>query len=91
MVLLGAVVLTLAIGDHPDAIVVALVVVVNTTVGVAQEVRADNAVAALSALSAPHARVRRDGAVRDLLAARLLRTAFRAPGPAGTAGASGLP
>ncbi|WP_418960908.1 cation-transporting P-type ATPase [Streptomyces tritici] len=65
MVLLGAVVLTLAIGDHPDAIVIGLVVLVNTTVGVAQEIRADNAVAALSALTAPHARVRRDGTVCD--------------------------
>ncbi|MEV6202937.1 HAD-IC family P-type ATPase [Streptomyces sp. NPDC051771] len=72
MVLLGAVALTLAIGDHPDAIVIALVVVVNTTVGVVQEVRADNAVAALSALSAPHARVRRDGAVRDLASAQVV-------------------
>ncbi|WP_086830433.1 cation-translocating P-type ATPase [Streptomyces sp. NRRL B-24572] len=72
MVLLGAVVLTLAIGDHPDAIVIGLVVLVNTTVGVAQEIRADNAVAALSALTAPHARVRRDGAVRDLPAAAVV-------------------
>ncbi|WP_128978418.1 cation-translocating P-type ATPase [Streptomyces roseicoloratus] len=72
MVLLGAVALTLAIGDHPDAIVIALVIVVNTTVGVAQEIRADNAVAALSALSAPHARVRRDGSVRDLPAAEIV-------------------
>ncbi|MFI9004274.1 cation-translocating P-type ATPase [Streptomyces sp. NPDC053541] len=72
MVLLGAVVLTLAIGDHADAIVIAVVVVVNTTVGVAQEIRADNAVAALSALSAPHARVRRDGAVRELPAAEIV-------------------
>ncbi|MEK9523341.1 hypothetical protein EAO70_16660 [Streptomyces sp. adm13(2018)] len=68
MVLLGAVVLTLAIGDHPDAIVIGPVVLVNTTVGVAQEIRADNAVAALTA---PHARVRRDGAVRDVPAASL--------------------
>ncbi|MEU2076320.1 cation-transporting P-type ATPase, partial [Streptomyces sp. NPDC013489] len=60
MVLLGAVALTLAIGDHPDAIVIGTVVLVNTTVGVAQEIRADNAVAALSHLTAPHARVRRD-------------------------------
>ncbi|MFE3287823.1 cation-transporting P-type ATPase, partial [Streptomyces sp. NPDC059233] len=60
-VLLGAMLLTLAIGDHPDAVVIGLVVVFNTTVGVAQEVRADHAVAALSALSAPHARVLRDG------------------------------
>ncbi|MFG3344182.1 cation-translocating P-type ATPase [Streptomyces sp. NPDC048018] len=72
MVLLGAVVLTLAIGDHPDAIVIGLVVLVNTTVGVAQEIRADNAVAALSALTAPHARVRRDGAVRDVPAASVV-------------------
>lgn len=41
MVLLGAAVLTLAIGDHPDAVVIGLVIVVNTTVRVAQEVRAD--------------------------------------------------
>ncbi|MFF5924239.1 cation-translocating P-type ATPase [Streptomyces flavochromogenes] len=72
MVLLGAVVLTLAIGDHPDAIVIGLVVLVNTTVGVVQEIRADNAVAALSALTAPHARVRRDGVVRDLPAAAIV-------------------
>ncbi|MFJ3099723.1 cation-translocating P-type ATPase [Streptomyces hydrogenans] len=72
MVLLGAIALTLAIGDHPDAIVIGLVVLVNTTVGVVQEVRADNAVAALSALSAPHARVRRDGTVRDVAAAEVV-------------------
>lgn len=71
-VLLAAVVLTLSISDHPDAIVIALVVVVNTTVGVVQEIRADNAVAALSALSAPHARVRRDGVVRDVPAAEIV-------------------
>ncbi|MEU3397113.1 cation-translocating P-type ATPase [Streptomyces filamentosus] len=71
-VLLGAVALTLAIGDHPDAIVIGLVVLVNTTVGVVQEIRADDAVAALSALSAPHARVRRDGTVRDVAAAEIV-------------------
>lgn len=72
LVLLGAVLLTLAIGDHADATVIALVIIVNTTVGVVQEIRADNSVAALSALSAPHARVRRDGVVRDLPAAAIV-------------------
>jgi Ca2+-transporting ATPase len=61
MVLLAALLLTLVIGDFPDAIVIGLVVVVNTSVGVAQEVRADHAVEALSAMSAPGARVLRDG------------------------------
>ncbi|MFG2715612.1 HAD-IC family P-type ATPase [Streptomyces goshikiensis] len=69
MVLLGAALLTIAIGDHPDAVIIGLVVVFNTTAGVAQEVRADHAVAALSALSAPHARVLRDGAGREVPAA----------------------
>ncbi|MFB7169953.1 cation-translocating P-type ATPase [Streptomyces sp. NPDC056254] len=69
MVLLGAALLTIAIGDHPDAVVIGVVIVFNTAVGVAQEVRADRAVAALSALSAPHARVLRDGAAHEVPAA----------------------
>ncbi|MFJ1566491.1 cation-translocating P-type ATPase [Streptomyces erythrochromogenes] len=69
MVLLGAVALTIAIGDHADAVVIAVVIVVNTTVGVVQETRADHAVAALSAMSAPKARVLRDGAPREVPAA----------------------
>ncbi|MGW0752502.1 cation-translocating P-type ATPase [Streptomyces sp. NPDC002587] len=72
LVLLGAVVLTLAIGDHADAVVIALVIVVNTAVGVAQEIRADNAVAALSALSAPNARVLRDSAAGEVPAAEVV-------------------
>ncbi len=62
VVLLAAVVLTVATGDWPDAAIICLVVVVNTMVGVLQEVRADGAIAALSAMSAPTARVLRDGA-----------------------------
>ncbi len=61
VVLLAACALTLATGDVADAMVIALVVVVNTAVGVSQEVRADHAVTALSELSAPSVRVRRGG------------------------------
>ncbi|MGW7444040.1 cation-translocating P-type ATPase [Kitasatospora sp. NPDC054795] len=71
-VLLAAVALTVAIGDHPDAVVIALVVVVNTTVGVVQEVRAESAVAALSRLSAPAARVWRDGEPRKVPSAEVV-------------------
>ncbi|MFE5588576.1 HAD-IC family P-type ATPase, partial [Kitasatospora sp. NPDC056531] len=71
-VLLAAVALTLAIGDHPDAVVIGLVVVVNTTVGVVQEVRADGAVAALSRLTSPKARVLRDGTQRKVPAAEVV-------------------
>ncbi|MGW1892519.1 cation-translocating P-type ATPase [Streptomyces sp. NPDC002004] len=68
MVLLGAVALTVLTGDHADAIVIALVIVVNTTVGVAQEVKADRAVAALSAMAAPATRVLRGGTEREIAA-----------------------
>lgn len=69
MVLLAAVVLTLAIRDYPDAAVIGLVVVVNTAVGTLQEARADRAVAALSAMSAPAARVVRSGRQQEIAAA----------------------
>ena len=61
VVLLAALVLTLVTGDYPDAVVIGFVVVVNTSVGVGQEVRADHAVEALADISAPSARVLRDG------------------------------
>jgi Ca2+-transporting ATPase len=67
-VLLAAAALTAVTGDLTDAAVIGLVVFVNTTVGVAQELRADRAVAALSALTAPKARVRREGAEREVAA-----------------------
>ncbi|MFI2297903.1 cation-translocating P-type ATPase [Actinacidiphila glaucinigra] len=69
LVLLAAAALTLATGDLPDACVIVLVITANTAVGVAQEVRAERAVAALTALSAPAARVVRDGEVRRVRAA----------------------
>ena len=44
-----------------DAVIIGMVVVVNTAIGVVQEVRADKAIAALDAMAAPTARVVRDG------------------------------
>jgi Ca2+-transporting ATPase len=61
VVLLAACALTLVTGDFSDTSVIALVVVVNTSVGVVQEIRADRAVTALAQLSAPSVRVRRGG------------------------------
>ena len=61
LVLLAAAVLTAAVGDLVDLAVILLVVVVNTTLGVAQERRALRAMAALGELVAPSARVVRGG------------------------------
>jgi len=72
LVLLAAAALTLATGDYADAAIIACVVVVNSAVGTAQEVRAAGAVAALSAMAAPTCRVRRDGVTRTVAADRLV-------------------
>ena len=69
LVLLVAAVLTIATGDWTDASVILLVIVVNTAVGVIQEVKAGQAIAALTQLAAPEARVLRDGRQRPIPAA----------------------
>ena len=56
LVLLAAAVLTAAVGDLADTVVILGVVAVNTTLGVVQEVRAGRAIAALGSLTAPQAR-----------------------------------
>ncbi len=72
LVLLVAAVLTLATGDWTDASVILFVIVVNTTVGVVQEVKAEREIAALSELAAPDARVLRDGEQRQIPAAAVV-------------------
>ena len=61
LLLIAALAVTLAIGDWTDAAIIAAVVVLNTSIGVFQEVRAEQAIAALGRMAAPHAHVFRDG------------------------------
>ena len=63
VVLLAAAALTIATGDHPDAIIIAIVIIANTSVGLAQEIKADNAISALRDVTPGYARVIRDGRV----------------------------
>lgn len=74
IVLLGvAFVVVLALGDVPDASIIAIVVLVNTAIGVVQERRAEQAMAALGRMAAPRAHVLRDGRVSDIEAIGLVR------------------
>jgi len=53
-------------GDWIEPIIIVLIVMLNAALGVIQESRAEAALAALKNLSAPQARVRRDGKVTTL-------------------------
>ena len=53
LLLCGAFVVVCLLGDFSDAIIIAAVVVLNTTLGVAQELRAERAIAALDEMAAP--------------------------------------
>jgi len=61
IVLLGAALLAGAVGDLKDALVIAIVILLNATLGFFQEHRAEAALAALKNMLAPTARVRRAG------------------------------
>lgn len=60
LLLLGACVVVAAVGDLPDAAIILAVVLLNTAIGVVQEVRAANALDALERMAAPEATVVRD-------------------------------
>jgi Ca2+-transporting ATPase len=72
LVLLAACVLTVGTGDLTDAIVIAVVVVANSTVGLVQEIRADRAITALTRLSAPTVRARRGGVEMSVPSAEIV-------------------
>jgi P-type Ca2+ transporter type 2C len=72
VVLLASAALTAVIGDHADMTVILAVIAVNTTLGVVQEIRAGRAISALGALTAPTARVIRNGALRLLPASEVV-------------------
>jgi P-type Ca2+ transporter type 2C len=66
--LLVAAVVSARFGDLADGIAIAAIVAVNTFVGFLQEYRAERAVMALRGLSAPRARVLRDGHAAEVSA-----------------------
>jgi Ca2+-transporting ATPase len=72
IVLLAAALITLAIGDLKDTIVILAIVVLNGVIGFVQEYRAEQAMAALKRLTSPVARVVRAGQVMTVPATDLV-------------------
>jgi Ca2+-transporting ATPase len=64
VVLIGAAVLSVVLGEHVDALVIGAVVIVNAVIGFLQEHRAEQAIAALGKTIVTEATVLRDGVLR---------------------------
>lgn len=72
-VLLVAALVSFLLKEVSDAIIIAVVIIVNATVGVIQEGKAQKALESLKKLTSPKAVVRRGGIVREIPAAELVK------------------
>lgn len=65
-ILVLALVVSLATGERADALVIAVVILLNTAIGFDQERRAERSVRSLMALAGPRSRVVREGVEREV-------------------------
>lgn len=71
-ILIGAGVISGALGDAGDAVAIFAIVMLNAAIGFYQEFRAEKSISALKQLTAPQATVRRDGKILSIPAAGLV-------------------
>ncbi|MCZ7646175.1 MAG: cation-translocating P-type ATPase [Planctomycetota bacterium] len=71
-ILIAAGIVSGLFGEWIDALAIAAIVVLNALIGFYQEFSAEKSMAALKRMTAPHARVRRNGTVRDVLAREIV-------------------
>ncbi|MBN2736386.1 MAG: cation-translocating P-type ATPase [Spirochaetales bacterium] len=72
LILIAAAVFSFAIGEATNAIVIMIIVVLNTILGFWQESKAEAAMAALKKLAVPLVRVKRGGKVQELSSRQLV-------------------
>ncbi|MCQ2490199.1 MAG: cation-translocating P-type ATPase [Ruminococcus sp.] len=73
MILLGATVVSVLLGEVSDAVTIILIVLLNAILGFIQEFRTEHTLEALRSMTAPTAKCYRDGRLCVIEAARLVR------------------
>lgn len=71
LILLFASIVTGALKEYTDSIAILVIVFINAIIGYIQEAKAEEAVEALKKLSAPNAKVLRDGTVKEIQASEV--------------------
>ncbi len=71
-ILFAAAAISVFLGEISDAVIILIVVLINATIGMIQESKAEQALEALKKLSSPYAAVRRDGHVMEIPASELV-------------------
>ncbi|MEU8193181.1 cation-transporting P-type ATPase [Microbispora amethystogenes] len=72
LLLIAGLVTLIVLGEVPEGLAILTILLVNVVIGVSQETKADHAVRALRTLTAPMAKVVRDGVVRRIPAAEVV-------------------
>jgi Ca2+-transporting ATPase len=72
LLLLGAVLISLGLGDYKEGIVILLIVLINAVLGFTQEYRAEKAMEKLKNLAIPKVRVLREGYWQEITAPNLV-------------------
>lgn len=66
IILIAAAAVSAVLGELESAIVIAVVITINAVLGTVQTIKAENSLAGLKQLSAPHAKVIRDGSLMQI-------------------------
>lgn len=72
LILIAAAIISGIIGDLTDTIIILAIIIINAAVGFIQEYRAEKAMEALKKMAANHARILREGKMKDIPASDLV-------------------
>jgi len=72
VILIIAAVISLALGEYVDAIVIIAIILINAAIGFQQEYKAEEAMSALKQMAVPNVKVRREGHISEISARELV-------------------